>query len=113
MSNIDPHVPGAKLDAGKPRMHLVFSAFANALTEVAEVGTYGANKYSPNGWLEVPNGFERYSDALHRHLTLESTEGMFDIEGGSGMYHAAQVAWNALARLELLLREQKAQHGSY
>lgn len=63
-----PNEPGAKLDAGKNRIGLVLFGFARALQEVGKVGTYGANKYTDNGWTEVPDGERRYTDALLRHL---------------------------------------------
>lgn len=81
------HAPGAKLDAGKLRAGLVLGGFARALREVSAVGTYGADKYTPNGWLQVPNGVERYTD----------TE----------ILHAAHAAWNALARLDLMIRKSE------
>jgi hypothetical protein len=93
---------GAKLDAGKNRLGLVMFGFSRALQEVGRVGTFGANKYSDNGWMEVPNGEARYTDAMLRHL-LKEAEGE-EIDAESGLRHAAQVAWNALARLELKLR---------
>lgn len=93
---------GAKLDAGKNRLGLVAFGFARALQEVGKVGTYGATKYSPNGWMEVPDGEARYTDAMLRHLMKEA-EGE-EIDAESGLVHAAQVAWNSLARLELKLR---------
>lgn len=43
-NGIDQHAPGAKLDSGKPRHGLVLGAFANALTEVAKVGTFGGQQ---------------------------------------------------------------------
>jgi hypothetical protein len=104
-NGLDQHAPGAKLDAGKLRPGLVFSAFARALEAVALVGTYGAEKYSDNGWLQVPNGVDRYTDALLRHYVAEAKGEWTDSE--SGLPHAAHLAWNALARLELLLREQE------
>jgi len=100
---VPQHDKGAKLDAGKPRVGLMTRGFSRALMAVAGVSTYGAKKYTDDGWMEVPNGVERYTDALHRHLLQEVSEGPIDPE--SGMRHAAQVAWNALARLELMLRE--------
>lgn len=87
---------GVKLDQGKPRMSLVLGGFAEALTAVASVGTFGAQKYTDNGWREVPQGQERYTDALLRHLLASE-----DIDPESGHYHDAHVAWNALARLNL------------
>lgn len=44
-----------------------------------------------------------YSDALGRHLAAEGSEGPTD--HATGLLHAAQVAWNALARIELTLRD--------
>ncbi len=95
--------PGAKLDHGKNRLGLIIGGFPRALWAVGEVGTYGANKYSDNGWMEVPDGVNRYTDAMYRHLFKEAIGERVDDE--SGLLHAAQSAWNALARLELMLRE--------
>lgn len=92
---------GLKYDSGKPRMALVLGDFARALLEVGKVGTYGAQKYADSNWLQVENARERYSDAMLRHLLAEELE---DYDEESGLLHAAHVAWNALARLELQLR---------
>ena len=92
-----------KHDAGKPKAGLVLGGFARSLQAVAEVGTFGAEKYSPEGWLTVPDGWTRYTDALYRHLLSEAAGEMLDKE--SGLRHAAHAAWNALARLDLELRE--------
>lgn len=102
-----PHQPGAKLDAGKTRAGLVLGGFARALLEVSAVGTFGAKKYTPHGWVSVPDGIERYTDAMHRHLLAEATGERMD--GDSGLAHAAHAAWCALARLELMLREGQEQ----
>lgn len=99
-SGLDSHEPGAKLDAGKNRLGLVLGGFARALQEVGRVGTYGAEKYSPNGWRHVKDGKERYLDALYRHLFEDAISPIDD----SGLLHMAQVAWNALAVLEIRLR---------
>jgi hypothetical protein len=99
----DQHEPGAKLDALKPRPALVMGGFSRALMAVSHVGTYGAIKYTPNGWRSVPNGVERYSEAMLRHWLAES-QGV-ECDGESQMLHAAHLAWNALARLELMLME--------
>jgi len=101
----DPHEAGAKLDHGKNRLGLVLHGFARALIAVGDVGTYGANKYTPNGWMSVPGGPERYTDAMYRHLLKEAAGEEYDAD--SGLLHAASAAWNALARLELMLREGK------
>lgn len=96
------HTPGAKLDAGKvPILQGALAYFPNALREVAQVSYVGAKKYTWKGWESVPDGINRYGNALARHLL--ATE-LYDAD--TGCLHAAQVAWNALARLELILREQ-------
>lgn len=100
-----PHAPGAKLDAGKVRAGLVLGGFARALMAVGEVGTFGARKYTDNGWMSVPQGQERYTDALYRHLLAEGQGEQADAD--SQLLHAAHVAWNALARLELILRDRE------
>lgn len=100
----DPHQAGSKLDAGKaPIMRGALGYFPRALEAVAQVSAFGAAKYTWGGWESVPDGVQRYSDALGRHLLAEASEGPTD--AATGLSHAAQVAWNALARLELILRE--------
>jgi hypothetical protein len=109
-NGLDPHEPGAKLDAGKIRPQLVLGGFSRALEEVVKVGTYGADKYTDNGWMQVENGIERYSDAAMRHW-LEEAQGL-ECDPESKLLHAAHHAWNALARLELILRDAERRHGS-
>ena len=94
------HDPGAKLDSGKV-LAGVLGDFSLALNAVAEIGTYGVNKYSRGGWEHVPDAQTRYTDALWRHLLAESTE---PIDQESGLTHQAHLAWNILAILELELR---------
>lgn len=113
MSEIDPygkqpHEPGAKLDAGKsPIMQGLLHYFPRALKAVAEVSLIGAQKYAWKGWESVPDGINRYGDALGRHLVDEVIEGPIDTQ--TGRLHAEQQAWNALARLELMLRARAGQ----
>ena len=102
----DPHSSGAKLDAGKPAVWQgLLAYFPRALEQVAAVSTFGASKYTWGGWKSVPNGFERYSDALARHLIKEGCGELKDSD--SQLLHAAHTAWNSLARLELLLLQNK------
>lgn len=102
-NGISQHEPGAKLDAGKNRLGLVFSGFALALQAVGAVGTYGANKYTDEGWEAVPDANKRYTDAMLRHLFKEFSGEHLDQE--TGFLHAAHAAWNALARLEKIIEE--------
>lgn len=99
------NTPGAKLDAGKVRPALVLGGFARALLEVSKVGTYGATKYTENGWMEVPKGLDRYDDAKLRHWLLEKTG--VECDPDTNLAHAAHEAWNALARLDLLIRQKE------
>jgi hypothetical protein len=103
--------PGAKLDEGKVMAGLMVEGFARALWAVAEVSTYGANKYSYRGWEKVPDGQKRYFDAQMRHTLCESMGERND--KATGLTHAAHEAWNALARLELMLREDCFKKGGF
>jgi hypothetical protein len=103
MSDIlNPHISGVKLDNSKPDLDLVLSDFSRALIEVGKIGTFGAKKYTEHGWLSVPRGYRRYQSAMLRHHFSKDEEGEYDIE--SGLLHDSHRAWNALAALELRLR---------
>ena len=93
-----------KHDSGKsPVFRGVFKYFPRALKAVADVSAMGAKKYSWGGWKESATvaDMHRFEDALGRHLLNEQVEGWYDPE--SNLLHAAHAAWNALAKLELLL----------
>lgn len=93
-----------KYDGGKsPCFRGALSYFPRAISAVAEVSAFGASKYAWKGWESVPDGYNRYSDALVRHLIYEGEGEVLDPD--SGLLHVAHTAWNALARLELLLKE--------
>ena len=94
----NPHQPGAKLDAGKIRAWLFVNDFSQALSRVAEVTTYGAEKYTPGGWVCVPDAEARYLDAAMRHLLKSATE---EVDMETGLPHLAHAAWNLLAVQEL------------
>lgn len=99
-------VIGRKHDGGKaPVMKGFIRYFPMAIEAVSQVSEYGARKYDWHNWANVDHGFDRYSDAMMRHLLLESIENNDD---ESGLLHAAHAAWNAMCRLELLLRGLEA-----
>lgn len=100
----DLHHHGAKDDSGKVPVDMIFEYFPRALIAVAEVADYGAKKYTRGGWVEVPNGFQRYSGAMNRHILWEHID-PDGLDPETKLTHAAHIAWNALARLELLLRK--------
>ena len=104
-NGLSPSDPGAKLDDGKLIVDQVLGMFSHALEEVAKVGNYGAGKYSVGGWQHVPDGQTRYANAGMRHW-LKRKQGE-DVDQESGLLHLAQEAWNALAVLELYMREKK------
>lgn len=119
----DPHgtaakEPGAKLDAGKaPIFQGVLDYFPRAVMAVAELSAYGSHKYSWKGWEKVPDGVKRYADAGGRHITREAIEGPWDLDARNDpefpadILHKTQKAWNALAELELYLRELELRTG--
>ncbi len=103
-NGIDQHEPGAKMDAGKPRVDLVLDGFSRALLAVADVAEYGARKYTDYGWYQVANGQKRYRASGDRHRLHRSTH---PICQDSGRLHLAHECWNRLAELELLLLESE------
>ncbi len=95
----DQHQPGSKLDSGKNRLGLVHSDFSLAMEQIGRVATHGSDKYTAHGWLSVPNAFDRYTDAMYRHLNAFHRGELIDKD--SGLSHLAHAAWGALALLEL------------
>ena len=100
----DAHEDGAKLDSGKERVSLLFKQyFPNAILGITKVSEFGAKKYSPGGWKTVPEGYQRYSDAMERH-SLQAASGEV-LDKDSGLPHDFHTAWNALARVEFGIKE--------
>ncbi len=106
----DPHgkserEPGAKFDEGKsPVTRGALHYFPRAIRAIARLSAIGAKKYSWKGWESVPDGINRYSDAIGRHeLAIEGDFTKRDPD--TGVLEATAVAWNAMARLELILRK--------
>lgn len=56
---------GLKFDGRKPRWSLMPKGTVLQIIEVLE---FGAAKYAENNWQHVPNGRQRYYDALMRHI---------------------------------------------
>lgn len=98
------HDPGAKNDAGKLFASLLQN-FSRALEGVAKVSTYGATKYTRDGWEVVPEGEQRYKDAMWRHLLKAGQE---DLDQESGLAHDYHALWNLLAYTELRLRREQS-----
>ena len=109
------HEPGAKLDHDKVDMSLL-EFLPNALLEVCRVMDYGQTKYTRGGFLKVPDAKQRYTAAMWRHWiheclgdTYDTGDPFYDTKEGSRfkgkLRHDAQVAVNALFRLEIELRK--------
>jgi hypothetical protein len=96
---------GVKYDQGKLPIATILSQFPSALEAVTAVGEFGARKYVMGGWKLVPNGLTRYTDAMIRHW-IEECKGE-TVDSDSELLHAAHLAWNALARLEFIIDEQR------
>lgn len=95
---------GAKFDKGKAPVHSVLRYFPRAIEAVSRVSEHGAKAHGWDTWHTVPEGAQRYADAQIRH-ELELCKGSEE-DGESGLSHLAHAAWNALARLELAMREE-------
>ena len=83
-----------KADAGKLRMELIPPS---AFIALAEVLTYGAEKYSANSWREVEP--ERYKGALMRHF-VEYLINNESVDEESGISHIRHVLCNAAFLVE-------------
>lgn len=103
-SPIKPNL-GAKHDGGKPRWWMLMKECATALGGILRVLEFGAKKYAPASWANVPEGTVRYKDALYRHLHEVELGNLYDEE--SGELHFDHIATNAIFLSELHHRIQK------
>lgn len=91
--------PGWKLDKQKLRMDLLPP---EAVEAIAEVFTYGANKYEDRNW-EKGMSWGRIYGAMLRHL-LAFWRGE-DYDSESGKLHLAHAATDALFLLQYYLKQ--------
>ena len=82
---------GMKYDGGKLMYHLV-PWWANWI--LARLLTYGASKYAPDSWVDVPDAKNRYTSALIGHL--EAWRGGARFDGESKLHHLWHVLINAV-----------------
>jgi hypothetical protein len=80
-----------RFDEGKVRHDLIP---AWAIEKIAEVYTYGAQKYDDNNWWKGMKWW-KVSGPLERHYNKWKRGRIQDEE--SNCYHLAMVAWNAIA----------------
>lgn len=84
--SMDPKL-GRKFDQGKTQYGLLPP---NALKEIADVLTFGAQKYAPDNWKYVADGHRRYFDAAQRHMWAWKMGEQSDPE--TGINHLAHAA---------------------
>src|SRR5690606_819772 len=97
---------GVKHNNKKPQMSLLFKQFPKALEAIVKCSEYGNSKYSDFdhdflNFQRVSGGSKTYADASLRHR-LQS-----GLDEESGLPHAYHIAWNALAELELYIKENE------
>lgn len=96
---------GVKYDTGKPLVGTLCRIFPNALLEVGKCIEFGTHKYPEvDNWQRVDDAFNRYQDAMIRHLLKHNIGKELDEE--TNLYHLSHMAWNALAILELYIRSK-------
>jgi hypothetical protein len=91
-------IEGTKYDKGKPQLSLLPT---RALSEVAQVLTYGAQKYDAHNWRKGM-AWSRLSDATLRHF-FAFNDGI-DVDKESGLLHLAHASCDILFLLEYYLK---------
>ena len=102
-----------KADAGKAKPDLLEMGFPAALRLVQATLEYGAQKYEPHSWRNVPDGMARYNRAARRHRqdrdlasnAAEKDYAVFSFDKESGLPHIAHEVFNLLCMMELQLQE--------
>ena len=91
---------GVKYDSEKPRMHLLPP---KAITEVAKVLTFGAQKYDEDNWRKLDDLQNRYTSGALRHIFAHMDGEQLDPE--SGISHLAHALCCLLFKLEIELEQ--------
>lgn len=103
---------GIKKDEGKLPMAVVLQTqFPRALQAIAENSEFGHRKYKDVdsdylNYQRIDDGFFRYSNAMIRHFFAEKGD-CSGIDKDNELPHIYATAWNALARLELYLKQKE------
>lgn len=87
---------GVKNFGGKPQPSLLFKSMPQAVLQVIEVLTYGANKYSADNWKLVDE--IAYHDAFQRHYLSYCVGEIFDPE--SKKHHISHMICSLLFILQ-------------
>lgn len=75
------------------------------IKKIVEVFSFGAKKYAPNTWQNLPDGYNRYKAAMFRHIVAFEEGETKDPE--SGLHHLQHACWNVLAMLYFSLKKEK------
>lgn len=99
---------GMRFTTGKsPVWQGFLNYFPDAIREVAKVSEFGAKKYDWNNWQQLENGYTNCTNSLARHLCNEAEKGPEGLDDESELLEAAHTAWNAMARLQFILKARK------
>jgi len=101
---------GLKFDSGKKDWSLLELEFVEPLVAVFELGE---KRYGFENWKrEFDNEQRRFRSAIKRHTLAVEKHGASATNPEDGdVYHAAQIAWNALRLLWGELKRQEAADG--
>lgn len=90
----------------------VLYRFPRAILAVAEISEHGTMKHEVPlddvSYRDLPDGAMLYREAGCRHMLKEAIEGPIDPDFNK--LHAAHEAWDALARLEIILIEKEKEN---
>lgn len=86
--------------------------YVPAMIAVVDVLEFGAIKYQPDSWRNVPDADRRYFDAAMRHLAHAHTHGVSDTDAESGLPTIAHAACNMLFLLDFALLRNVDDDGS-
>lgn len=92
---------GTKYDNGKPKIHLMTK---DAIFEIADVLTWGANKYGTYNFMKGIE-YTRLIDAALRHL-LKYANGE-DVDSESGKNHIAHAGANIVMLLWMMQNKKE------
>jgi hypothetical protein len=105
-----PPEEGKKFDKDKLDWSVLDLAFIEPLIPVFKLGEH---RY---GYLNHLNPFEnssrRFYAAIMRHMRASQYDPLAINEEDGGVYHLAQIAWDALQRLSQALKEKEKQNGT-
>lgn len=92
-------VKADRFNKGKEGVYMIPG---DAMTEIAKVYDYGAEKYAEHNWAKGLDWDKGIRGSLQRHLNKWSTGEDKDEE--SGLHHDLHVAWNAITLVAHRLR---------